>query len=66
MVKEDGKKYKEVAQILEISIKTVEIQMSLALKKIRKIVIDYQQSKDVKIKRIGRSDLLSTVFSFIF
>lgn len=53
LVKEEGRKYKEVAQFLDISIKTVEIQMSLALRKIREIVIEYQKSKDVKIKKIG-------------
>lgn len=56
LIKEEGRKYKDVAKILNISIKTVELQMTLALKKIRKTVSDYQQSKDVKIKRIdGRN-----------
>jgi RNA polymerase sigma-70 factor (ECF subfamily) len=59
LVKEEGKKYKEVAQILNISIKTVELQMSLALKKIRKIITDYQQFEDVKIKKIDGSNLLN-------
>ena len=66
LVKEEGKRYKEVAQILNISIKTVELQMSLALKSIRKIIADYQQSKDVKIKRIDRSSLLCIGFSILF
>jgi RNA polymerase sigma-70 factor (family 1) len=34
LVKEDGLKYKEVAELLHLSIKTVENQMSIALKKI--------------------------------
>jgi RNA polymerase sigma-70 factor (ECF subfamily) len=34
MVKEDGFKYKEVAALLGISINTVEVQMSIALKKV--------------------------------
>ena len=34
LVKEDGLKYKEVAELLHISVKTVENQMSLAFKKI--------------------------------
>ena len=34
LVKEDGLKYREVAELLNISIKTVETQMSLALTKI--------------------------------
>jgi RNA polymerase sigma-70 factor (family 1) len=39
LVKEDGLKYKEVAELLTISIKTVENQMSYALKKISKALI---------------------------
>jgi len=34
LVKEDGLKYKEVAELLELSLKTVENQMTIALKKI--------------------------------
>jgi len=34
LIKEDGLKYKEVAELLHLSLKTVENQMSLALKKI--------------------------------
>ena len=34
-IKEDGLKYKEVADILTISIKTVEHQMSIALEKLK-------------------------------
>lgn len=34
LVKEDGLKYKEVAELLEINIKTVENQMAIALKKL--------------------------------
>ncbi|HWI90641.1 MAG TPA: RNA polymerase sigma-70 factor [Flavisolibacter sp.] len=38
MVKEDGLSYKEVAAILEISIKTVDSQLCLALKKLAAIL----------------------------
>lgn len=34
LVKEDGLKYKEVAQLLHLSVKTIEAQMSIALKRI--------------------------------
>ncbi len=34
LVKEDGLKYKDVAQLLELSIKTVEAQLAIAVKKI--------------------------------
>ncbi|WP_152616699.1 RNA polymerase sigma-70 factor [Flavihumibacter solisilvae] len=38
MVKEDGLKFKEVAEILQISPRTVETQLYRALKKIRKVI----------------------------
>ncbi len=34
LVKEDGLKYKDVAELLQLSVKTVEAQMSIALKRI--------------------------------
>lgn len=43
MIKEDGLKYKEVSEILNISIKTVENQMTKAIAHIRKSLADYQQ-----------------------
>jgi len=66
LVKEEGKKYKEVAEILDISVKTVELQMSLALKLVRKSVKEYQESKDIKIRKLGGDNLLRSLFSFIF
>jgi DNA-directed RNA polymerase specialized sigma24 family protein len=37
-VKEDGLKYREVAEILDISLKTVENQLAIALHKISKVL----------------------------
>lgn len=42
LVKEDGLKYREVAEILEVSINTVNTQMAIALKKLGE-VIDVRQ-----------------------
>lgn len=36
MVKEDGLKYREVAELLELSVKTIEAQMAIALRRIGK------------------------------
>ena len=36
LVKEDGLKYKEVAELLQLSIKTIEAQMAIALRRIGK------------------------------
>jgi len=52
MVKEDGMKYKEVAELLNISVKTVENQMTKAIGFIRKIVNKYQS----EVQSIQRSE----------
>jgi RNA polymerase sigma-70 factor (family 1) len=39
LVKEDGLKYREAAQLLDISVKTVETQMSLALRKLSEVLL---------------------------
>ena len=46
LVKEDGLKYKEVAELLHLSIKTVENQMGIALKKIHAILAIYRPALD--------------------
>jgi RNA polymerase sigma factor (sigma-70 family) len=38
LVKEDGLKYREVAELLQISLKTVENQIGIALKKIHSTI----------------------------
>jgi len=43
MVREDGLSYKYVAELLDISPKTVENQMNIALKKLRIIIENYNQ-----------------------
>lgn len=41
LIREDGLKYKEVAEIMGISIKTIEVQMGIAIKKISVELQDY-------------------------
>ncbi|MGH2642440.1 MAG: RNA polymerase sigma-70 factor [Chitinophagaceae bacterium] len=41
LIKEDGLKYKEVASILNLSVKTVEAQMAIAMKKLMTAVLIY-------------------------
>lgn len=50
MVKEDGLKYKEVADILNISVKTVENQMTKAIGYLRKIVSAYDTKPSASSK----------------
>ncbi len=47
LVREDGLRYKEVAQLLDISPKTVENQMHIALQKLRVALHDYQRAEAV-------------------
>lgn len=49
LIKEDGLKYKEVAEILNISIKTIDNQLAIALKKISKAL-------SVDLERITRNN----------
>ncbi|MBL7782254.1 MAG: RNA polymerase sigma-70 factor [Saprospiraceae bacterium] len=49
MVREDGLKYKEVAEILHISVNTVDAQMVIAVARIREQMKDY-------IQRAGRTN----------
>jgi RNA polymerase sigma-70 factor (family 1) len=66
LVKEEKKKYREVAEILNISVKTVELQMSLALKELRQEIADYQSSKDIKVRNISHASVGSKLFSIFF
>ncbi|HEY8969681.1 MAG TPA: sigma-70 family RNA polymerase sigma factor, partial [Puia sp.] len=51
LAKEDGLKYKEVAEVLNISIKTVENQLAIALHKIGSAVsFDIQKTLSSSIK----------------
>ncbi len=52
MVVIDGMKYRETAEILDISIKTVENHLSLAVKDLRKEIMGYLRSNDVNISAL--------------
>lgn len=58
MVREDGLKYAEVATLLELSVKTVEVQMGRAFSKMRAELLPFIQNEDIKVnflndKRVG-------------
>ncbi|HVU55557.1 MAG TPA: RNA polymerase sigma-70 factor [Puia sp.] len=55
LVKEDGLKYREVADLLNISVKTVETQMSLALSKIG-AALQTRMPSDNRLYRSGGAD----------
>ncbi len=64
MIREDGLKYAEVAKLLEISVKTVEFHMGLALKKLRKDLSQYISTKQEKnsLGKFGTKMVLLTIF----
>lgn len=54
LIKEDGLKYKEVAELLNISIKTVEAQMAIAMRRMAQSMQVDLQTKPVFEKRIKK------------
>ncbi len=47
LIREDGMKHREVAELLEISVKTVEVQMGRALSKIKSSIKPYLHETDL-------------------
>lgn len=54
LIKEDGLKYKEVAELLDISIKTVEAQMAIAMRRMAQSMQVDLQSKQILEKRVKK------------
>ena len=56
-IKDDGLSYKEVAELLEISERTVEVHLKLAVRELRNVVKEYLKGKKLgrKIMRIAKS-----------
>jgi len=67
LIKEEGLKYKEVAQILDISPRTVETQLVRAMKKLDKILFPYVSPKSsLRRKTNPISVIKSALFSTFF
>jgi RNA polymerase sigma-70 factor (family 1) len=67
LVKEEGLKYKQVAEILEISPRTVETQLVRAMKKLDHILSPYIDSKQSPTKTTNSAfKSLNLFFSWIF
>jgi RNA polymerase sigma-70 factor (ECF subfamily) len=64
LIKEEGMKYKEVAQILDLSPRTVETQLVRAMKKLDKIITPYLSSSQEHPK--NRNKILQSVKSILF
>ncbi|MFY8024662.1 MAG: sigma-70 family RNA polymerase sigma factor [Sediminibacterium sp.] len=54
LIKEDGLKYKEVAELLAISVKTVEAQMAIAMRRMAQSMQVDLQSKQVLEKKVKK------------
>ena len=54
LIKEDGLKYKEVAELLNLSVKTVEAQMAIAMRRMAQSMQVDLQTKPVLDKRIKK------------
>ena len=54
LIKEDGLKYKEVAELLNISVKTVEAQMAIAMRRMAQSMQVDLQSKPILEKRFKK------------
>lgn len=59
LIKQDGKSYKEVSGILNISIKTVEVHMGLAMTDIRTSLEKYDKQNDFGYLKLVKSILLA-------
>lgn len=57
LIKEDGMKYKEVAEILNISPRTVQTQLFRAIKKLSVVMYEYHKTDD----RTGKNDITITL-----
>ena len=64
LIKEEGLKYKEVAQILDISPRTVETQLVRAMQKLDKILAPYVDANKTSSKR--KSKTISVIKSLLF
>ncbi len=49
MIKEEGLKYQDVARLLDLSVKTVETHMGLALKSIHECIEQYKDEKSLSV-----------------
>lgn len=67
LIKEEGLKYKEVAQILDISPRTVETQLVRAMKKLDKILFPYVSPKPSPGRKTNPITVIKAVlFSTLF
>jgi RNA polymerase sigma-70 factor (ECF subfamily) len=68
LIKDEGMSQKEVADLMDISIRTVEVHLKLAVKDVRKIIKDHftesQKEKPLITKRSLNRGLMSILFFY--
>jgi RNA polymerase sigma-70 factor (family 1) len=64
LIKEDGFRYKQVAEILGISSRTVETQLFRAIKKLSAVVNEYVDKPPVRKPAAGKDKLISIIVIF--
>ena len=66
LIKDEGMSQKEVADLIDISVRTVEVHLKLAVKDVRKIIKDYFVESQKEKPLISKSNLKSGLLSFLF
>ena len=66
LIKDEGMSQKEVADLMDISVRTVEVHLKLGVKDVRKIIKDYFVESQKEKPLISKSYLKSGLLSFLF
>ena len=66
LIKDEGMSQKEVADLINISVRTVEVHLKLAVKDVRKIIKDYFVESQKEKPLISKRNLKSGLLSFLF
>lgn len=64
LIKEDGLSYRQVADLMEISERTVEVHLKLAVKVLRQSVKQYMDQKEAKKTMLNLVKVLAPVLLF--
>lgn len=62
LIKQEGKSYKEVSELLNISIKTVEVHMGLAISQIRTSIEKYEKQDSINYLSVAKSAFVFLLF----
>ena len=66
LIKDEGMSQKEVADLMDISVRTVEVHLKLGVKDVRKIIKDYFVESQKEKPLISKRNLKSGLLSFLF